>query len=228
MGVAKLDEAVYRPLLVAAAGMGFDAGAGYQVFIAQVLKHQRGVGVARVGLQEPIAPFEDTGRAGIAGSGQQRRPRAAVGRPPGMQALGPGPLRQVLHAAGRLAARDAQGVDEVFALQPQQTPGHHRRAEGPAGAGGVEAAPVVLLRLQRSPQPDDDVVPGHHRGDEVLARNVGQVGHREGRGEGHHTGMQRRLVVHVVHLDAVEGDAVGHGSVLGQHPMGRAHDSRRP
>ena len=37
VGVAKLDEAVYRPLLVPATGVGFDAGAGYEVLITQVL-----------------------------------------------------------------------------------------------------------------------------------------------------------------------------------------------
>ena len=207
--------------------MGLDACAGNQVFTAQVLKHQRGVGVAGICLQESVTPFQDGGWPSVAGAGQQRRPRTAVGRPAGVQPLGPGALSQVLHAARRLAARDPQGVYEVVALQLQQTPGHHRSAEGPAGAGGVETAPVVLRRLQRPPQPHDYVVPGYHGSDEVLAGNVGEVRHREGRRESHHAGMQRRLVVHVIHLDAVEGDAVGHRSVLRQNPERSANDSRR-
>ena len=149
-------------------------------------------------------------------------------RPAGMESLGPGSLRQVFHAAGGLAARDAQGVDEVVALQPQQPPGNHRSAESPAGAGGMEASPVMLGRLQCAAQPHDDVVPRNHCGDEVLARHLGQVGHRKGGGKGHHTRMQRRLVVYVVHLYAVKGDAVGHRSVLRQHSIGRTDDHRRP
>ena len=62
-----------------------------------------------------------------------------------------------------------EGVQERVVAQTQQPPGDRGRSEGAAGAGGVEAPPVVLRRFQGPAETDDHVVARHHCGYEVFA-----------------------------------------------------------
>src|SRR3546814_18470645 len=75
--------------------------------------------------------------------------------------------------AGRHGGRDAERPRDASGVEPQQLSSGHRRSEGADGAGGVEAAHVVV-GIDRLGDLAGDLEAGVDGGEKSEERRVGQ------------------------------------------------------
>src|SRR5439155_19081777 len=92
------------------------------------------------GAIESVLTLEDRLRPGETGAREQGRDDAGVGRPAGVEPLGPGAIGQVLDDATGLAPAHPEGVNELVLRRSVELPGDGRRAEGPHKSGRVVVA----------------------------------------------------------------------------------------
>src|SRR5439155_17018813 len=113
------------------------------------------------GAIEAVLALEDRLRPREAGAREQRRDDARVGRPAGVEPLGPRAVGQVLDDAAGLAPADAEGVHELALRQSVEVRGDGRRGERPRKRGRV-----VVTRVELSgdgePHAAHDLDPGDH------------------------------------------------------------------
>src|SRR5947208_7123856 len=102
------------------------------------------VEAAREGAIESVLTLEDRLRPREAGAREQGRDDAGVGRPAGVEPLGPCAIGQVLDDATGLAPAHPEGVNELVLRRSVELPGDGRRAEGPDKSGRVVVAGVEL------------------------------------------------------------------------------------
>src|SRR3989441_874291 len=102
------------------------------------------VEAAREGAIESVLTLEDRLRPREAGAREQGRDDAGVGRPAGVEALGPCAIGQVLDDATGLAPAHPEGVNELVLRRSVELPGDGRRAEGPDKSSRVVVAGVEL------------------------------------------------------------------------------------
>ncbi len=96
--------------------------------------------------------------------------------------LVPRAVEEKLHGAGRLAAAKAEGVGDLPGGKTQDPCRGRGSAEHAAGRRRVEAARVVLARLEGDAEAYLNLVSGDDAGDDVPAMGAGHLGRRESRG----------------------------------------------
>ena len=182
---------------------------------------------AEVGPVEAETPLvgqarRDEARAREVGGGEPRHRR-----PAGVEALGPGPLLQELHAPRGGAEGDPLGHDEPPRAEPEEPPRPEGAAERAHEAGRVEA-----LAMEAAPRDRADAGPRLHRdhvgGDHVLPGGAEAFAEREDAGEGARRRMDDARHVGVVVVEAVDEQPVGHRRIAEGEPPGMTDDRRLP
>src|SRR5438128_2225504 len=143
-----------------------------------------------------------------------------------MEPLGPRAVRQELHRAGGLAARDPERGGEVWRVEPEDEPGGRRRAEGAAGAGRVKAAAVVGGGAERHGESRGHLVSRDRGVEDRPAAGAGQLGRGERGREDARAEVDRAALVGVVHLERVRGCAVGERRMRRRETLGRTEHGR--
>ena len=166
-------------------------------------------------LVEPVGALEDRPGAGEAGAREHRRDDPRVGRPPGVEALGPGAVRQVLDDPARLAAAEAEGGGQLRRRQPEEPARGRCRAEGAAERGGMEAAPMECART-RAAHRGHDLHAGDDGRQHLGARGVTGLPGGDRRGHAARSRMDDRVLQRVVVVEPVRQRAVGQD--CGGHP----------
>ena len=144
-----------------------------------------------------------------------------------MQALRPRAVLEVLHRPGRLAQRDAEGVDRARGVEAEDLRAGRDGAEDARHRGDVEAA-VVRRLPERGAHTARDLVAGGERLEEPRARRALLLRHRERGGNHRRARMERAEQVRVVEIERVRERAVQQRRVLERVAARLADDSARP
>ena len=219
------QQRVDGTLVVAAAGVGLDAGGRHlQRPLPPALQEPVGAGPAAVGGQKAPLTGDSVFGAPIAVGGQQGGLHPAAGGQRRVQALGPGPVDQKLHAPRGHGPGDPHRRHQPVGAEAQDGAGRRRRAQCPDGAGGVEMAPVVGGRVGGPAGPAHHLVADGRAPHQLPLPRSGQRGRGHDRREDHHPGVAGGGVVDVVVLDGVTGHRVGHGGLNGRGRPAGADD----
>ena len=169
------------------------------------------------GGQETLVPLQDGGRAAKAAPGQQGGQEPRRGSLAAVQVLGHGGLAvQRFPEPGGLGPGQAQGHGHGGRVEAQDAPRRRRRSERAAGAGRV---PVGVVADAGGPgNPDHHVVTRHQGREQLPAGRAVLLGHGQGRGDDHDTGVERGVLMNIVdlvhprHGPIVQGGGEGRGA----------------
>src|SRR5258708_39183375 len=98
------------------AGIGLEGDGIDDPARAQLIEQRAEIGFLawRKGLIEAVLPLEDEARAGEACLGEERCADAGLGRPAGMETLGPAAIREIFDDPRGEAAGDADGMGDAL------------------------------------------------------------------------------------------------------------------
>ena len=143
--------------------------------------------------RKPLVPSRMEGEPRKPSRAEQGGQEPRRGRLAAVQVLGHGGLAvQRFPEPGRLGPGQAQGHGHGGRVEAQDAPRRRGRAEGAAGAGRV---PVGVVADAGGPgDPDHHVVPRHQGREQLPAGGAVLLGHGQGRGDDHDTGVERGVL----------------------------------
>ena len=209
---------------VPAGRVELDVTRRYAEFLPQVLTERIQVGLVREGLDEPFAPLQ--GLAGSLGP-RLRQPGGQDGVERGLgrvERFGHLPAFGDLQKARGLECGETEGVSNPGEGQLQGLCRGPGGGDGPDRAGGVKS-PGEMGGVQGGRHPDEDIVSGHDRDDDIPAAEPMGFGQGEHSGYRPDAGVALRGPVSVIEIRAVAVRRIHHGrqrrrqpGPLEQHP----------
>ena len=167
-------------------------------------------GAAGKSLIEAVGALEDGLRSGEAGAGEDDRSHPGMSRPAWMQSLGPRPVGEILDDPARLAAADAEGVDELILGEMIELARHSRRREASRERRGMEVARVEASRHGEA-DPAHHFHARYHRLEDGPARGAHCFADGQRGGDGDAARVDDGILARVVEVETVGEGGVGEG-----------------
>ena len=177
-------------LHIAAAGVRLDTGPQDFKRLPQTIEDFSGLGLVGIGFQEAVPSLEDGRGSSESLLGKSGCHDPVMSRPAGMEPLGPGSFRQILHAARGHAPCDTHGTQQLVLIKLEQLAGSNGGPKNAAGARGMKATLIMGSGIHGFTDFGHDFIAQNRSGDELPAAYFQVVPQSQNRRENDGSGMQ--------------------------------------